>query len=115
MNDTQLQTQELIDSIKKLTVQIQKNNENSTENIKKNTRPHTFSYYIKRYIQEILEASFGLIMVIFILKKEFSLLDFIKITSIIALITLILEEYNIEYLNNFKQGIHFTLGSLAFT
>jgi hypothetical protein len=72
------------------------------------------TYFIKRYIQEVIEASFGLLIVIFILKKQFTLIDFTQVVSIIGFITLILEEYNVEYLNNFKQGIHFTLGSLAF-
>lgn len=105
--------QELINSIKNLTIQIEKNNKITYKKDDKQ-KAHDFYYYIKRYIQEIIEASIGLIVVIFLLKKKFTLFDFSKIVFIIGFITLILEEYNVEYLNNFKQGIHFTLGSLAF-
>lgn len=112
MNEINLQTKELIDSIKNLTIQLEKNNTCTNPD---KSEPHNLYYYIKRYIQEILEASFGLIMVMFILKKNFNILDFISIVCIIGLITLILEEYNIEYLHNFKEGILFTIGSLAFS
>ena len=75
---------------------------------------HNLTYYIKRYIQEIIEASFGLLVVMFIMKKSFNWSDLLKIAGIVGIITLILEEYNIDAANNFKQGIYTTLGSIPF-
>jgi len=109
-----LETNELIDSIKKLTQVIEKNNSSITDVPPKQLHNKTFIYIIKRYIQEVFEASLGLIVVILMLKKKFDLYDFSRIVLLIGFVTLILEEYNVEYLNNFKQGIHFTLGSIAF-
>lgn len=112
--DIQFQ-KDFIDEIKKLKEEIKKQND-----IILNTEIQTYTektplYYIKRYLQEIFEAFISLITVTFIIKKQFSLFDFGRIVILIATVTLILEEYNHEYLNNFKQGIHFTLGSLAFS
>lgn len=103
---------ELIDVIKKLTKEIEKNNSCLSKD--KKIEKHDVLYYIKRYIQEVLEASLGLLAVMYITKREFVLNDFLKIVSIIGLMTLILEEYNISAAQNFKQGIHFTMGASAF-
>lgn len=107
------QNKELIEAIKKLTMQLELQNQQtikSTVNINKNA-----SYYISRYIQEIVEASFGLLVVMFIMKKEFSWPDFSKIACIVGIVTLILEEYNANAADNFKQGIYFTIGAVAFS
>lgn len=100
----------LIDSVNNLVSELKK--KEKQEIVPK--VEHNMRYYVKRYIQEILEASLALLMVMFILKKPFLTFDFFKIVLVIALVTLILEEYNVEYLNTFKQGTLFTLGSLAF-
>lgn len=103
---------ELIDSIKKLTIEMQINN----SLLSKETQPieSDMTYYIKRYIQEIIEASFGLFIVMITMKKSFSMLEFFKITGIIGLITLILEEYNKQSANNFKQGLYSNISSGIF-
>lgn len=104
---------EFINEIKNLTYEFKKHNELLHKNKKPNINKN-FIYYIKRYIEEFFEASIGLLIAITILKKSFEFDEFLRIVSLIALITLILEEYNSEYLQNFRQGIHFTLGSMAF-
>jgi hypothetical protein len=116
--EKELQT-ELINSIKILTTEIQKHTtelEKHNNSLIKDTQlvNHDIIYFIKRYIQEILEASFGLLVVMFILKKSFDWLDFFKIVSVIGFVTLILEEYNMEAASNFKQGIYFTIGAVAY-
>lgn len=106
---------ELIEVIKKLTIEVEKNNKCLADNnIKKDDNEHNIKYFIKRYIQEVIEAALGLTAVMLITKKSFETKDFIKIVCIIGFITLILEEYNMEYSSNFKQGIHFTMGAVAF-
>jgi hypothetical protein len=100
---------ELLDSIKKLTNEIQINNSLLTKDTQ--LIEHNMTYYIKRFIQEIIEASIGLLFVIITLKKSFSGLEFFKITGTIGFITLILEEYNVSSSNNFKQGIYSNIGS----
>lgn len=103
---------ELICSVNRLVDIIKEQNEKTNSAV--NIHERSIKYYLKRYIQEITEASFGLFSVSLITGREFTLNEFVKIVCIIGLITLILEEYNFEYSNNFKQGIHFTLGSVAF-
>jgi hypothetical protein len=104
---------ELIDEIKKLKDEIKRQND---ENIKVNIIPNkNLRYYIKRYIQEVFEAIVSVLVFIFVLKKQFTLAEFTRIVSLIAFVTLILEEYNHDFFQNFKQGIHFTLGANAFT
>lgn len=106
---------ELIKSINNLKEEIEKNNKILQKSEVKNivVEKHDIIYYTKRYIQEIIEASFGLFAVMLITKREFTIKEIIKIACIIGFITLILEEYNLEYSNNFKQGIHFTMGAVA--
>lgn len=110
--------QEFIEEIKKLKDEIKKQNEiaqtHMNTQINTTINEKTIWHYIKRYLQELFEASISLIVVMFVTKKQFPLFDFARIVLLIGTVTLILEEYNHEYLNNFKQGIHFTLGSLAF-
>lgn len=104
---------ELIIEIKKLKDEIKKQND---QNIKVNIVPNkNLRYYIKRYIQEVFEAIVSILVFIFIFKKQFTLVEFVRIVSLIAFITLLLEEYNHDFFQNFKQGIHFTLGANAFT
>jgi hypothetical protein len=107
----EVQTRELIEAVNKLTIEMEK----TTKNLIKDTTPvnHDIVYFIKRYIQEVMEAAFGLFAVSLITKKEFVLYDFIKIVLIIGFVTLILEEYNLTAADNFKQGIHFTIGAVA--
>ena len=105
--DNTIQLQELINAINKLTTQLEQNNNKHI----KSSRNHDIYYYIKRYIQEVMEASFGLLSVTLITSKKFVFYDFIKIVLIIGLITLLLEEYNMSAAENFKQGIQFTMGS----
>lgn len=82
-----------------------------SSDLKKNN--HDLNYYIKRYIQEIGEALVGLFVVILITKNKFALKEIIRISMILGFVTLILEEYNIEYANNVKQGIYFTMGAMT--
>jgi hypothetical protein len=75
-----------------------------------------YVYYIKRYIQEFLEALIALSVVFYIKNsKEFfskdSLLNIVKMSSVIGLVTLILEEYNSDYSKNIKDGMKFTVGT----
>lgn len=116
MIDNKLYEKELINSIRELTKEVEKNNRLKLEENNKSyiNEKHDIKYFIKRYIQEVIEASLGLFAVMIITKREFKPEDYIKIASIIGLITLVLEEYNAEYSNNFKQGIHFTMGAVAF-
>ena len=103
---------ELINTIKNLTVEVQHNN----KLLSKDTQliEHNMFYYIKRYIQEFIEACIGLLFVMFIMKKSFTLSDLSKIASIVGVVTLILEEYNLDSASHFKQGIYSTLGSVTF-
>lgn len=111
----ELQSQkELINVMDKLTQEIKKNNEIAQEKNIKPINNRNVSYFIRRYIQEVIEASFGLFAVMLITKRNYTLQESIKIACIIGFVTLILEEYNLEYSNNFKQGIHFTMGAAAF-
>lgn len=108
MNDS------FIEAINSLRDQIEINNklllgEQSQE------EPHDIWYFMRRYIQEVLEAAAGLFVVKIILKKEFSLEDFLRISLVVGLITLIIEEYNKNYATELKGGIYFTLGSIAFS
>ena len=103
---------ELINTIKNLTVEVQHNNKllsKDTQLVK-----NDIFYYIKRYIQEFIEACIGLLFVTFIMKKSFILSDLIKIASIVGIVTLILEEYNLALASQFKQGIYSALGSVTF-
>lgn len=116
MNTKNEFNKELIDAIKELTKEVEKNNKLKVERDDNYTSDkHDIKYFIKRYIQEVIEASLGLFAVMLITKREFKAEEYIKIASIIGLITLILEEYNVDYSNNFKQGIHFTMGAVAFS
>lgn len=71
-------------------------------------------YIIKRYIQEFFEALIGIIVVILITKHKIPFSEVFRISFILGLVTLVLEEYNSEYSNVVKQGIFFTLGAAAF-
>lgn len=110
--------QSLKEEINSLKQEIEKNNkivEQKTNNEKELSNvKHDVVYFIRRYIQEVLEASFGLFAVMLITKREFELNELIKIACIIGFVTLILEEYNLNYSENFKQGMHFTIGAAAF-
>lgn len=75
-----------------------------------------YKYYLKRYIQEYLEALIALSVVFYIKNnKDFfgkdSLLNIAKMASVIGLVTLILEEYNSSYSKNIKDGMKFTVGT----
>lgn len=110
--DKNIQT-ELIHEIKKLKDEIKRQND---ENIKVNIIPDkNLKYYLKRYIQEVFEATISVLVFMFTLKKQFTLPEFTRIVFLIGFVTLILEEYNHEFFSEFKQGIHFTLGANAFT
>lgn len=103
---------ELIDSIKKLTFELQTSNKlliNDKPVIENDTM-----YYVTRYIQEFLEASVGLIVVMIIMKKSFTCIEFVKIAGIVGLMTLILEEYNKHIAGNFKQGVYSAIGSMTY-
>lgn len=100
---------ELVDSIKELTTELQKQHISQQYSDDKNT-----VYFVKRYIQEVIEASFALAVVMFIMKKSFIWNEFFKIVCIVGMVTLILEEYNMAAADNFKQGIYYTLGAVAY-
>lgn len=105
---------ELNNNIKKLTLEMQKYNNKLLDKDKSQLIEHNMFYYIKRYIQEFIEACIGLLFVMFIMKKSFTLLNLFKIASIVGVVTLILEEYNLDSASHFKQGIYSTLGSVTF-
>ena len=69
------------------------------------------TYYIRRYIQEVLEASIAILIVIYVFKKPFELNEVARMSLIIGAVTLVLEEYDKEYVLNIKQGILFTIGA----
>jgi hypothetical protein len=107
---------ELIDAIKKLTKEIEKNNSSIISTHEETVfKKRDFLYFLKRYIQEILEAMMGLLAVMLILKREFVFYEFLKVAMIIGSVTLILEEYNMAAADTFKQGIYFTIGAVAFS
>lgn len=83
-----------------------------TEYLKSDVK-HDLKYFVKRYIQEFFEAITGLFVVILLLKQKFTIYEIIRISAIIGLVTLILEEYNLEYANNVKQGLYFTIGAMT--
>jgi hypothetical protein len=70
---------ELIEAIKKLTKEIEKNNSSIIVAHEETVVKRDVFYFVKRYIQEILEAMMGLLAVMFILKREFILYEFLKI------------------------------------
>lgn len=100
---------ELIESIKQLTIEVQK--QNVSKQLPGN---RDIIYFVKRYVQEVIEASFALAVVMFIMKKPFVWNDFFKIVGLVGMVTLILEEYNMDAADNFKQGIYYTLGAVAY-
>lgn len=110
MNDNSL-----IESINSLRDQIEINNKLLLGESNNSQEPHNIWYFTRRYIQEVLEASAGLLVVKLILKKEFAIYDFIRIAMIVGFITLLIEEYNKNYASELKGGIYFTLGSIAFS
>ena len=68
-------------------------------------------YFILRYIQEILEAFIAHSLFRLISDKPFMFEKTFKMSLIIGVITLILEEYNSNYKNNIKSGIMINIGS----
>lgn len=116
MNESGNSEDSLLESINRLRDQIEINNKLLLGEVSGNQKePHDIWYFMRRYIQEVLEASAGLFVVKIILKKEFSLEDFLRIALVVGLITLIIEEYNKNYATELKGGIYFTLGSIAFS
>lgn len=107
-----MEQERLLNAIERLSENIEKMNVNTG---KKKEHEYSIKYYFFRYIQEIFEASIGLIVVVLLTKKQFSIQDFIRIVCIIGGVTLILEEYNLEYSDNIRQGIYFTIGAVAFS
>lgn len=78
----------------------------------KNKDNHDIKYYIKRYINELIEAFIAL-LVVYLLSpnKNIDTNLFIRNIFIFAFVTLLVEEYNPEYSSNIKQGMTFTIGS----
>lgn len=70
---------------------------------------YEFSYILKRYFQEFIEAFLSLTIVkIVMMQKLFKLKDcliLLKLSLMIAAVTLILEEINPENKNQLKNGI----------
>ena len=75
-------------------------------------KERNFVYYVKRYFNELLEASVGL-FIIYLLsnKNDINVKLLLRNIAIFAFVTLIVEEYNPEYSSNIKQGVTFTIGS----
>lgn len=70
-------------------------------------------YYLKRYLQELLEACIGLFVIGLVSQKPFDFKMFARNASILAFATLILEEYNPNFAGNVRQGLAFTVGASA--
>jgi hypothetical protein len=90
----------------------EKKNEISLD--EKEEEVHDLKYFFRRYIQEIFEASIGLFIVMLITKRDFTLKEAVRIALILGFVTLLLEEYNMEYADNVKQGMYFTMGAITF-
>lgn len=69
-----------------------------------------YSYYIKRYLFEVLEA-FVALSVLHYMKYNKITMTTLKMALGVGLITLILEEYNSNFSSNIKSGMTFTVGS----
>lgn len=68
-------------------------------------------YFVKRYIQEFLEAFIGLIIIYIFTQKEINYQSLLKTSGLLGFITLILEDYNPNFNSNIKQGMSFTVGA----
>lgn len=68
-------------------------------------------YYIKRYIQEVLEAFVAILIIKIATDKELIYINILKGSVFVGILTLLLEEYNPEFKEQIRQGITFTVGS----
>ena len=68
-------------------------------------------YYLKRYIQEILEAFVAILIIKVATDKQIIYSHILKGSLFVGILTLLLEEYNPEFKEQIRQGITFTVGS----
>lgn len=62
-------------------------------------------YYVKRYLQEILEAFIAYSIYNLLKEKTYNIYKMLKVSLIIGAVTLFLEEYNEDYKKNIKNGL----------
>lgn len=80
---------------------------------------YTFTYkktqfYIKRYLQEVLEAFLAYTLYKFITQTKYDIQNSIRLSFSIGLFTLILEEYNPSYKDSVKSGLNFSIAKQLF-
>lgn len=68
-------------------------------------------YFLRRYVQEFIEAFIGLFIINVFTKKPIEYKSLFKTSLLLGLITLILEEYNPAFNSNVKQGMSFSVGA----
>lgn len=68
-------------------------------------------YYLKRYIQEVLEAFVAILIIKIATDKQLLFNEILKGSIFVGILTLLLEEYNPEFKEQIRQGITFTVGS----
>ncbi len=81
--------------------------------VQENILMENIIYYIKRFVNEFLEAFIIIILYKLITKEDYytNIFDVIKKSLIIAPITLFLEEYDREYKKAIKSGMLTIAGS----
>lgn len=72
---------------------------------------NTVHKLILMYIDEFFQIFVAILIIRIAMDKNIDLYKIIMISAIIALVTLILENYNSDFNSNIKQGITFTAGS----
>lgn len=71
-------------------------------------------FYIKRYFQEVLEAFIAYSLYKIITQTPHDIKKSIRLSFIIGLFTLALEEYNPSYKDSVKSGLNFSIAKQLF-
>jgi len=79
------------------------------KNIENNKRNYSKLFIL--YLNECLEAFIAILVIRIAVDKGFDMLQIIKASMVIGLLTFMLEHYNTDLKSNIKQGITFTAGS----
>lgn len=70
------------------------------------------SYFFRRYLHEVAESVIGLAVISYFRKDlKIRVMDLFKMSTVIGMVTLFLEEFNQDLGTNVKQGMSFTVGS----
>lgn len=79
--------------------------------MEKEKKTKDIMYYLKRYIQEVLEAFVAILIIKVATDKQLVYINILKGSIFIGILTLLLEEYNPDFKEQIRQGITFTVGS----